>query len=65
MASIKISDLPKDMNISKAEMRRILGGIGTWPTPDMPYLRCYFSTSPMWFGKATSVFSIDTVPLPD
>ena len=36
MARIKINDLPKDVKISKEEMKRVLGGIGTWPTPERP-----------------------------
>ena len=65
MASIKINDLPKGMNISKAEMKGILGGGSTVPVPERPYLRYCFPTSPIWFGKATGVFSIDTVPILD
>jgi len=33
---IEIKDLPKDMKVSREEMRKIMGGIGTWPTPEKP-----------------------------
>ena len=36
MARTRIEDLPKDVKISKGEMKRVLGGIGTWPTPEKP-----------------------------
>lgn len=31
---IEIKDLPKNMKISREEMKRVMGGIGTWPTPE-------------------------------
>jgi hypothetical protein len=27
-------DLPKGMKVTREEMRKIMGGIGTWPTPE-------------------------------
>jgi hypothetical protein len=36
MTRIKIQDLPKDMKISKDQMRKVLGGIDTAPLPEMP-----------------------------
>jgi hypothetical protein len=37
---IEIRDIPKGMKITAEEMRKIMGGIGTWPTPERPL---YFS----------------------
>ena len=34
-AKIKINDLPKNVEITKAELESIRGGIGTWPTPEV------------------------------
>jgi hypothetical protein len=31
---IEIKDLPKDAKISPEEMKKIMAGIGTWPTPE-------------------------------
>jgi hypothetical protein len=56
MVRIKIKDLPKDKKISKEEMRRVLGGIGTWPTPE----KSRFQTLP-WFRD----LNIETIPLPE
>jgi|APFre7841882590_1041340.scaffolds.fasta_scaffold174897_1 hypothetical protein len=38
MTRIKILDLPRDMKVSEAEMRKVMGGIDTVPLPDMPSL---------------------------
>jgi hypothetical protein len=35
---IKIKDLPKDMKVSREEMRKISGGIDTVPLPEKPAL---------------------------
>jgi len=43
---IKIEDLPKDMKVSREEMRKIWGGIDTVPLPDRP---TYFSFYPSWW----------------
>ena len=70
MARIKITDLPKHMEIDKEDLENIRGGIdtvpvperpssifiGTWPTPDMP---SYLSS------KIQRSYSIETVPLPE
>jgi len=34
MARIRVNDLPKDMKVSKHEMKMILGGIDTVPLPE-------------------------------
>ena len=65
MARIKISDLPKDMKISKDEMKRVLGGGSTLPVPDMPYFRYCPPIPPRRFGMALGRLFIDTVPLPE
>ena len=39
MARIKIKDLPKDMKITKEEMKRIQGGISSEPVYFQPYLK--------------------------
>ena len=65
MARTRIEDLPKDMEISKTEMKRILGGIGTWPTPERPFLGYEGGPIPLRFVKVTGCCGIETVPLPE
>ena len=56
MARIQIKDLPKNMEITKAELESIRGGIGTWPTPERPSI---------WRLIKSDPYRIDTVPLPE
>jgi hypothetical protein len=50
---IEIKDLPKDMKVSREEMRKIMGGIGTWPTPEKPvYYPIY--RYPRWLPEGES-----------
>ena len=65
MARIKISDLPKDMKISKVEMKKILGGVGTWPTPERPFIGYDYPIRSTTYGVPMSRLYIDTVPLPE
>lgn len=53
---IKIKDLPRDVKVSREEMKKVLGGIGTWPTPEIPRYQ---------MSKLRNVVYIDTVPLPE
>jgi hypothetical protein len=36
MARIKIKDLPKDQKISKADLKKVLGGLNPQPEPPSP-----------------------------
>jgi len=65
MARTRIENLPKDLTISKEEMRKVLGGIGTWPTPERPFLGFEGGPIPLRFVKATGDCGIETVPLPE
>ncbi len=38
MTRIKIQDLPRDLKISQAELKSVLGGIDTVPLPERPSL---------------------------
>ena len=58
-SKIKIKDLSKNMNISKAELVSVRRGIGTWPTPEMPSYRGSRKLGP--YGPC----GIETVPLPE
>ena len=62
MARIKMNDLPKDMKINKQEMKRVLGGIRTWPTPEKVYTN---TAGPGPGGRGRVLFPIETVPLPE
>ena len=66
MKRVRIKDLAKEMEISKEEMRDVLGGIGTWPTPEMPMLDYYRATQAKVFTRSRPGYLfIDTVPLPE
>lgn len=54
---IRIHDLPRDMKISREEMKKVLGGIGTWPTPESPRYQI--------LSRLRNVFNIETIPLPE
>jgi len=64
MARTRIEDLPKDVKISKDEMKGILGGIGGRYT-FRPHLGFEGGPIPLRFVKATGCCGIDTVPLPE
>jgi hypothetical protein len=59
MKRINIKDLQNGQHISKEEMKKVLGGIGTWPTPE----RLPFSYGPI--SRYISPRRIETVPLPE
>ena len=62
MVRTRIEDLPKDMKINKQEMKRVLGGIGTWPTPE----KVYTIAALPWEDQGPVLRPrIETVPLPE
>jgi len=65
MARFKINDLPKDLKISKDEMKRVRGGVGTWPTPERVYFSYAHLALRRRFANMADLLKIDTVPLPE
>ncbi len=57
MARIKILDLPRDLKISQAELKNVLGGIDTVPLPE----KRYFLSSTAW---GTRIHPPLTMPIP-
>ena len=66
MKRITIKDLPKNMKVTKEEMRNVMGGIGTWPTPEMPVADYYRAMRSKVYTRARpNYLFIDTVPPPE
>jgi hypothetical protein len=45
MARIKIMDLPKDQKISKAELKKVMGGLNPQPEPPSPIGLCMIGSN--------------------